>query len=194
MEYGDLLKSGMGAIIGFALAQIVNFSQIGWRWWRRPVLKIESIRGDYLLMEHITEVAPGEYAEAKEFGFVVRNTGRGIATGVQFHLTRIETRSRNATEFHLASEHTYTLQIDQSGTFAEDRTRVTLVPGTSVIVKLATWREAWDCIYPSITPRPEYYQDALTRVAECKFVVVVFDDTGSYDTQEILVKPPDTSE
>src|SRR3981081_2399602 len=100
MEYSDLLKSGLGAVIGFLLAQIVNLAAVGRDWFTRPRLRIDPPDSkNWLILMHSAEVGNGELYKEQIYAFYVRNVGRRIATGVRFQLLKIEYREQNQPQF-----------------------------------------------------------------------------------------------
>ena len=79
----DLLKAALGAIVGFALAQFVNFAKVIRDWVLRPRLRIEQGKKYHLLWHGVQSDEDDDVAE-KYFGFIVRNVGRSVATGFAF--------------------------------------------------------------------------------------------------------------
>ena len=94
-ELSSYLESGIGAVIGFVLAQLVNAVKLYWEWRNRPKLIIESDSDSSVL-----EI--GEHYS--HYGCSVRNVGRTIATGARVQLVRIEGRN-SGHEFRCLLEH-----------------------------------------------------------------------------------------
>jgi hypothetical protein len=184
MEYSDLLKSGLGAIIGFALAQFVNFAKLGWDWWRRPKLKIEHSETNCLL-SHSTVLSSGQWVEEKYYGFDVRNTGKRVATGVQFQIVKIEHEIEGAweeianTALGLSTYHGASARTSEQ--------RMTIVPRTAVTVGLATWRQDHDTVRPLADGIPDYYEEACAGSKAYRFTVVAFEDNGYYVNEVLTV-------
>jgi hypothetical protein len=72
MEYDYLLKSGVGAVLGFLLAQLFNVPKVVWEWWQRPRLAINLTAKDCQLLSHETEAGNGETYQERIFGSGVR--------------------------------------------------------------------------------------------------------------------------
>ena len=77
------MDSGIGAAIGFALAQLINVARAIREWYTRPKLVIESCHENSVL-------ETTEYHTV--YGFSIRNAGRSIATGVRVQLLEIVAR------------------------------------------------------------------------------------------------------
>lgn len=180
MEYGDLIRSGIGAILGFLLAQLINVAKLAWDWWKRPRLDIEMPGGNCQILSHGTEVGRGDIRDEKIFGFYVRNTGRQIATGVRIQLIKIEYREKDWPEFADISDQAYSLALYRGAAHKSEDTETVLVPGASALVHLASWREDYDPIFPAVSGLPDYYEEICALAVEYRFTVVAFDDKVRY--------------
>jgi hypothetical protein len=187
MEYGDLIKSGIGAFIGFFLAQLVNLARLIWEWWNRPRLAIYEIGDNNILLSHTVEAANHEYYKEKRYGFYVRNAGRRAATGIRFQIIKIEYRGKEWPEFAVSSEHAYELALYGGQHVRSRDTETVLVPGATAVIDLAGWREDYDVIFPSVTGLPDYYEEICSGADEYRFTVVAFDDKARYVQKVITV-------
>ena len=185
MEAIDFFKSGVGAIIGFVLAQLVNVAKLIWDWWNRPVLLVKPAGDDCLLLSHTTEVSSGELCKEKIYGFFVRNLGRRVATGVRVQLLKAEHRPRGATAFETVSEHSYDLALHHGSIRKSTDTETVLIPGASVEIELAGWREDYDVVFPTVSGLPEYYEEICSGSVEYRFTVVAFDENANF-AQRVL--------
>lgn len=189
MDYSDLIRSGIGAILGFLLAQLVNLSKIIWDSWNRPKLAIEPVGDNCLLLSHSTEASSGERIKENIFGFEVRNIGRRIATGVRAQLIKIEYRNRDWPKFADISTHAYDLALYLGAGRKSQDTRAVLIPGASVTIELAGWREDYDAVFPAVSGLPDYYEEICAGATEYRFTVVAFDDTARFVRKILTVSP-----
>jgi hypothetical protein len=179
----DLLRSGLGAIIGFALAQTVNIAKVAGEWLVRPRLRIEAIDKDsWRILTHHAEAANGETYEEETYGFYVRNAGRRIATGVRFQLMKIEYRGKNFPHFVDRSLQTHDLSVYNQFGDGRGASAITLVPNARAIVHLGTWREDSSVIFPAVASIPDYYEESCQGADEFRFTVVAFDDKARFIT------------
>ncbi len=188
MEYGDLIRSGIGAILGFLLAQLINVARLLCEWWRRPRLVIELPHENCQILSHGAEVGPGEIRDEKIFGFYVRNVGRQIATGVRFQLIKIEYRKKDGPEFADISGHAYSLAVYKGAGRKSEDTETVLVPGSAALVELASWREDYDPIFPAVSGLPDYFEEICSLAVEYRFTVVAFDDKARYVRKVLTIK------
>jgi hypothetical protein len=141
----DLLQSGIGAFIGFLLGQSVNVAAFCWERYKRPRLVIEEPENGYRILSHSTQVDDShELVKERMYGFIVRNVGRRIATGVRFQLLKAEYREEGG-EFNTVARHAFGLSI-YTNTYDETHGPVeaTLIPKAAVLVHLGSWREDYD--------------------------------------------------
>lgn len=185
MEFGDFIKSGIGAVIGFSLAQLVSAAKLFWDWWNQPKFEIKSRSAIWLLLSHTTETQGYECYDEDIYGFQLRNTGRGIATGVRIQLIKIEYYDEQRSKYIEVSEHAHDLSLYTSAGRQPDNTEIVLVPGANVDVQLASWREDYDVIFPSVSALPDYYEEICYSAPDYRFTVVAFDDKGHF-VQEVL--------
>ena len=185
MEYADLITSGIGAILGFLLAQLINVAKLMWDWWKRPRLVIESPGHNCQILSHGTEAGHGEIYDENIYGFYVRNVGRRIATGVRIQLIKIEYAEQSWPEFAKISGHAYDLALYKGAGRKSEDTETVLVPGASVLVKLAGWREDHDVVFPAVSELPDYYEEICVYATEYKFTVVAFDERARF-VQKVL--------
>jgi hypothetical protein len=111
MEFGDLIRPGVGAVVGFLLAQLVNVAVLVWRRRQRPRLVIELPDERSKVLAHSTEARQGEILREEIYGFYVRNVGRRLATGVRFQLIKIEHRRSERHLFSEISDHAFELTL-----------------------------------------------------------------------------------
>lgn len=192
MEYPDLLKSGIGAVLGFALAQVVNASAIGWRWFMRPKLLIEvSADGENILLDHTAQLDAQTMAQEKYFGFYVRNSGRSIATNVRFQILKIRWKD-DGKEYVGTGDMALDLSTFR-GSAAKDgdgSRSVTLVPKAAVPVAFGRWMDGpEDIVWPCAEHSLDYYEEASMNADEWELDVVMFDDTGSFVTKTLTTRP-----
>jgi hypothetical protein len=188
MEYGDFIKSGIGAILGFLLAQFVNVARLIWDWWNRPKLVIEPVGQNCVLLGHGTEAGSGEIYDEEVYGFYVRNTGRRIATGVRVQLINIEYREHNWPKFADISEHAYDLALYKGAGRKSEDTEAVLVPEATVVIELARWREDYGTIFPAVSGLPDYYEEICALATEYRFTVVAFDDKAHFVRKILTVR------
>lgn len=181
----DILKSVLGAIVGFFLAQFVNLAQLVYNRFTRPRLSIDA--SQTLILSHSTEINPGEYAKEELYGFTVGNTGRRIATGVEFQLLQVDVRYRKEDEFRTVVNHTFALSLYTSSSGERGATKVTLVPGSAVLVHLATGREDYDAIFPIVDGIPDYYEETCSEADGYRFTVATFGDDGEPATAVVTI-------
>jgi hypothetical protein len=192
MEYSDFLKSGLGAVIGFALAQFVNLVKVARDWLMRPRLRIEPVSGGsngWRILMHSAQVNRGEFLEEETYGFYVHNIGRTIATGVRFQLIKIEYRGSEWPEFAEASNQTSDLAVyNGSGANKRGAESATLVPGAKTLVHLGSWREDYDVVFPAIHSIPDYYEESCSSADEFRFTVVAYDDHAHFTTGVAIIR------
>jgi hypothetical protein len=185
MEYSDLIKSGIGAVIGFMLAQLVNIAKLTWERLRRPKLRIRLTPNNQLL-SHSTQLTSGETVQEVYYGFDIRNVGKRIATGVRFQLLKIE--------YDTSDGYTEVLDtaLDLSTYVGADKgpgsKEATIVPGAAVAVGLASWRGDYDVAWPLAEGVPDYYEETCGGARTLKFKVVAFDDSGSFVSANVYVR------
>ena len=179
--------SGIGAIVGFALAQLINGAKIilnGVKiireWYTRPKLVIEPCCENSVIetTEHHTI-----------YGFSIRNAGRRIATGVRVQLVKIVAQN-NGTKNRLLSENAYDLSPYRRGKGELLSVPLTLVPGAAIEIKLASRNDFddeiyEDVIYPSVSALPHLFEEIATGATGYLYTVVVFDDKA-HSSQKIL--------
>lgn len=187
MEYSDFIKSGIGAILGFLLAQFVNLASVIWEWWNRPKLVIEPVGENCVLLAHGTEAGKGEIYDEEIYGLYVRNTGRKIATAVRVQLIKIEYRERDWPKFADISEHAYDLALYKGAGRKSEDTEAVLVPGATVVIELAGWREDYHTIFPAVSGLPDYYEEICSLATEYRFTVVAFDDKAHFVRKVLTV-------
>lgn len=185
MEYADLFKSGIGGLVGFLAAQLVNFAKLICDWWMKPRLVIEWPDDSWRILSHGTEAGHGEIYDENIYGFYVRNVGRRIATRVRFQLIKIEYAEQSWPEFAEISAHAYDLALYKGAGRKSKDTETVLVPGASVTVKLAGWREDYDAVFPAVSGLPDYYEEICARATKYKFTVVAFDEREQF-VQKVL--------
>lgn len=184
----DLIKSGIGAVLGFTLAQIVNIAKVAHDWFTRPRLVIEPINSEYRILSHSTQVNNGEWYEEEIYGFYVRNRGRRIATGVRFHLLKVEYKKSSNPELALASDSSFELATYTQSDSLRGATQTILVPGAAALVNLAWWREDFDAALPSVREIPDYYHETCEGHDVFRFTVVAFDDSARFVTKALTVQ------
>lgn len=183
--FDGIVESGTGAIIGFFLAQIVNFAKIFRDWFNRPKLVIESRHTNWLLESTERHTV---------YGFCVRNKGRTIATGVRIQLVKIVARHEGNKHYRL-SENTYDLAPYHHGKRESVSAPLTLVPGSSVEIDLASRNDSdngayEDVIYPSVSQLPHLFEEIATGAIEYTYSVVVFDDRANSSQKTLSLRSP----
>jgi hypothetical protein len=123
-----------------------------------------------------------EGVDENYYGFDVRNRGRRIATGVRFQVLKIECREPKASAFNTASDTALDLFLHTGADARRGAREATIVPGASVTVQLAWWREDRDVIIPAIDHALDCYEEGCAGAREYKFSVVAFDDRGHFVT------------
>lgn len=187
METSDLLKSGLGALIGFALAQLVNLAALVWKRWRRPKLKIKQIK-NALLLSHTTQLSPTEDADELYFGFVVQNVGRTVSTGVRFQIIGIKFGHKNGDFLDYLGEMALDLSVYRGAHGTETgASEITLVPNAAARIALAWWREDQTALRPCVDNSFDYYDEMADNVTEFEFDIAAFDDSGNLATSTIRV-------
>lgn len=188
MEYGDLIRSGIGAVIGFLLAQLINVARLIWEWWTRPRLVIELPHENCQILSHGAQVGRGKIYDEKIFGFYVRNEGQRIATGVRFQLVKIEYREKEWPEFADISDQAYELTLYMGAGRKSEDTETVLVPRAGALVELGGWREDHEAIFPSVVGLPDYYEEICAGATDFRFTVVAFDDKARFVRKVLTIK------
>jgi hypothetical protein len=186
MEYGDLFKSGAGAVIGFALAQVVNIAKVSVEWVRRPKLKIETVGENHILLAHLAETEQ-EPMEEIVYGFYVHNVGRRIATNTRFQIIKIEIRGKNDSSFSVVCNAALDLST-YINPYRKGSKEATVVPGATVQIELAGYRENYEVIFPATDSIPEYYEEACSGSFEYRFEVVAFAENASFVKKQVTVR------
>jgi hypothetical protein len=185
----DLLKSGLGAVIGFALAQLVNLIKLGYQAVTRPKLRIEHVGDTHQVVNHSAQADPhGELLSEVYYGFYVRNAGRRIASHVRFQILKIETRGKDATGFREVSSTALDLSTYTGSEGTSGSREVTLLPGARALIELAWWREDNEAVFPAIGKRLEYYEEACQHAREYRFTVAAFDDDLNYSSSTLVLQ------
>jgi hypothetical protein len=188
VDYSDLWKSGGGAIIGFFLAQFVNFATLFWTWWNRPKLVIEIINDKNHLLSHTAQVSAEETADETYYGFAVRNVGRSIATGVRFQILSIEFKDNGEEKYHHFKDTAIDIAVYVNAESEEGATSITLVPQAAARIAVAWNNEARGVLMPCAKHVPDYWDENCEMADEFIFHVVVFDDGGNFVTGAIKAK------
>jgi hypothetical protein len=181
----DVAKTGIGAILGFLLAQTVGVARIAWTWWQRPKLKIKS-SDSYCVDVRNVQTASGAPATEKHFGFEVSNAGRTAAINVWFQLLKVEVMHEG--DWKVVSGGARNLFLHSESTPQRWERRTTLVPGAAVIIDLARCRSDNDVVVPQVRRRPRGYEDNAKDSKEYRFTVVAFDKTGYYDQAVLTIQ------
>ena len=191
MEYLELLKLGIGpffgAILGFLLSEILNFSIFIYNKRKDPKLKIDILNKNGKILSHDAEIGHGQTAGEVVYGFRVCNVGKKVSSGVRFDLTKLECRNDNE-NFRTILNSTYKLHVFSNSRNFNNEFSVTLTPGSSVLVELAREQEGWGFLIPSISHAPDYYEDIVVGSDEYRLTVVCYDDKGRYDSKELFVR------
>lgn len=174
------MESGIGAIVGFLLAQLINAAKLLREWYTRPKLVIESRHENSVL----------EISERHTiYGFSIRNTGRSIATGVRVQVTKIVAQL-DGTNNRVLSENAYDLSPYRQVKGETPSVPLTLVPGAAIEINLASRNDfddgiCEDVIYPSVSEIPHLFEEIATGAIGYSYTVVVFDDKAR-SSQNIL--------
>jgi hypothetical protein len=186
----DFITPALGAIVGFVLAQFVSVGKFLRDIYIKPKLKIETSQS-YLLLSHVAQVAGGEMAGEKYFGFTVRNVGKRIATGVRFQILamRFRTRKQPENDFSVVIDTILELSTYQGADGPRGSKEATLVPGAGVTVALGWWREDHDTVRPMATNVPDYFEETCSGAIEYEFDLVAFNDRGDFEAATIRITP-----
>ncbi len=190
MEWSDFLKSGIGAVVGFLLGQVVNVAKLIAESINRPRLRIEPADSDCKILSHWAEIDQGQYVPEEAFGFHVRNGGRSLAQDVQFQLVKIEKRDPDESGFSVLSDHTYELATYTDATGRRGATKVTILPKAAVLVSLAWWRIDRDGLFPAIERLPDYYEESYSYGAEYRFTVAAFGSNARHVSKVLTIRDP----
>lgn len=174
------VEAGIGAVVGFVLAQLINAAKLLREWYTRPKLVIES-RHEHSVLE-ISE-------RHTFYGFSIRNTGRSIATGVRVQVIKIVAQHDGSKNLVL-SENAYDLSPYRRGKGETLSAPMTLVPGAAIEINLASRNDFddgmyEDVIYPSVSEVPHLFEEIATGATGYSYTVVVFDDKAR-SSQKIL--------
>lgn len=185
-----LWQSLLGAVVGFALAQLANFGKISWNWWWRPRLRIESASENLEVLSHKTSTADSGWLDEKAFGFDVQNCGRSLATNVRSQLLKIEARDRDQSEFSVVFSGAAPLRLYSNVGRRDGSLVATIVPQARVIVALAEWRDDHvGVVFPATESWPDYYEEFCEGAVEYRFRVVAFSDDSHYVSETLLLQP-----
>jgi hypothetical protein len=188
VEYGDLIKSGIGAVIGFFLAQLINLAKLIWEWWHKSKLAIEVLDRS-LILSHTTQLSSGESAREENYAFNVRNVGGRIATSVRFQLLNIQFRQKGESDFANLSDIALNLSTYTGANFEHGSEEISLVPKSAATIALASWREDHDTVRPCAKEIFDYYDEMCQDAYEYKFEVVAFDASGDFVMKTITIIP-----
>ncbi len=189
MELGDLLKSALGAVIGFTLAQIVSVGSFLRTWYLRALLEIDVGTNNATLLSHGMSSEHGEMYTEEIYGFRVRNVGRQIALNVRFQLLSFDYRDGSDDDFSPISNDTYELAVDPGDRCKPPSGSQTLVPKASTTVRLATWTDGqYDLLVPAIGRLPPYFEECCEASYEGRFLVAAFADNAECVTAEITIR------
>jgi len=186
VEFADLVKSGLGAVLGFVLGQIVNLAKLGREWWCRPRLVIDTGTNG-LILAHSDYDGNGQGYDEKIYGFCVRNVGRGMAKAVKFQLLKIECRKKSSPDFVVVSNHCFELTTYKNANEVSGSREAVLVPSAGTWIALAAWREDSDAVFPLVTGMPDYYEESCSGSVEFRFTVVVFADNAKFVTSQLNI-------
>jgi len=190
MSYAEMLNSGLGAIVGFTLAQIFNFSVLFSKWIKRPKLKLEMPDDDFRILSHVTQTENGEHLREEVFAISLANYGASVSTNVRVQLTKIEIRDKDSPHLSTVSEDAFGLATYSSFGRNSQSALITLAPGTKAQIRLGGWREDYDAFFPSITGQlPEYYEDACRDAVEYRLTIVAIDDQSRFVIRSVSVYP-----
>ena len=190
MDYSDLFKSGLGAMLGFALAQVLNIAKLVYDSIVQPRLRIEKVGGAWRVLSHSTEAAHGALYKEEIFSFSVRNVGRRVATGVRCQLLKIEYRRKEWPEFADVKESAADLRTYAEGGGGEGDLVTTLIPQACAQFQVAAWREDYPVLFPSIDRTPAYYEEICSGAVEYRFTVVAIDDQARFVTEQLTIAMP----
>lgn len=185
VNVNDLLKSGVGAVIGFSLAQVVNLARSIHEIYVRPQLRLSApefcIVGDPLYSEHGNP--PVRY-----YGFKVKNTGRRVATNVQFQIEAIERKPLHHSDYQLidcASQQLFTFNPSKPKEKGADL--ITLPPGGAAVILMATWDRSDTVFRPSGSiPRIELKECAGQQ--DYRLSVIAFEAGGRYTREKFWIR------
>jgi hypothetical protein len=187
VTFDQLPADLVSVTLGFILGQLANAVAFVHRWWVRPRIRISSLGGNHILLDHYPEMPPNEESVREiHFGFRVSNCGRRVASGIRPLLIKVEAQEGDS--YRELTAHTYTLSwADPEGRSREPET---LIPGASLNVALAEWREDYDFVAPAIGYLEDYYEEACAGVVGYRFSVAVVDEKGRYVTDRLTIAHP----
>lgn len=181
----SLIQSAAGAVIGFALAQVVNVAKVIINFLYAPKLRIKTTQNCRLLDHHV-EQGLGQRRHEIEFGFDVLNIGRRVATDVKCQLLKIEYQKRGE-NFRTAVDQTFPLFQYSSANNRSEAIMVTLIPKASATFHLASYQEDRHVIWPEIRQPLDYYEEACEGAISYWFTVVVFDKQNRFVTKVLTI-------
>ena len=173
------LEAGIGAVIGFVLAQLVGFAKILREHWRRPKLVI--------IAKSSSELETTQYHTI--YGCLIKNTGRTIAAGVRIQVVRIEGRHGN--NWICLSECSHDLAPYQDRNNPSENRSLALVPSAAIEVAVASKSDhpndqAYDgIVFPANFQAPDWFEQLASDVDEYRYTVIAFDEAGHF-AKEIL--------
>jgi hypothetical protein len=83
-------------------------------------------------------------------------------------------------EFAEISGHAYDLTLYKGAGRGPGDSVTVLVPGASVVVWLASWREDTEVIFPAVSGLPDYYEAICNNATTYRFLVVAFDERARF--------------
>lgn len=185
-EMQTVLWGVLPTLLGFALAQLVNVVALLFRCYTKPRLRIRTVGQDHVLLDYPEELASRDIARKIIYGFQVDNYGLSVACGVRAFLSKTEIRDKSDSEFRQFSSHTSTLPWHGSGS---DEYPAVLVPGGSMTVRMADWREDLFCVVPA-HGMAELYEEICGGVAQFRFTVSVVEDSGEHASGKFTIDNP----
>lgn len=186
----DLAKGGLGAVIGFVLAQTVNLARLWYQHLRRPVLRIEQPKENYELMTIGVEDAGGRFLYSKiVYGFQVRNTGRTIATGVRFQINSVEMRLPSRLDYERLANYSIDLAVFENAEKAGTVKETSILPGAAAQVALAVGSTFLGLVEPHAENTPGFF-GKMEGAEELRFLVAAFDRSGEYTSAQLTIRCP----
>jgi hypothetical protein len=185
----DLLKSGIGAIIGFVLAQVVNLVKIYLDYTRRPILTIVENENSVLL-SHSEQDQSGVYVPHTYHGLGVRNDGRTPVKNLKCYILKIEIKKQNRDELALAFDSSTQIPSFEASYRTKSSAKdLILIPGAKHDFLFGIYRQEMESVlYPAIGYVPDYYENVCDSADYYVVTVVAMADNAEYVERKIIVK------
>ena len=173
-DSGRLISSGIGAIVGFLLAQIFNIGVLIYKYYRKPILTIEHSDTYTLLSQPDISFWEEKVGEIY-YGFSVKNTGRSVSRSVCAYLEKIEIIESDG-KTQIVHNSMSKLRVYQ-GSQETNAPYEAVLPSKGRIYFLLAYTRTSDCaIFPKIDDTLDYYEDVCSDAETFTFHIIVFDE------------------